>query len=227
MKMKQGLAFCILLSAGLISCQHQPVSEQSPAQKKEQLEAAAYYNTELGLEYLKKGNMPRAKRKLLQAQALNASSPDVNAALAYYFEKTNDMTTANTYYQKALRYSRYNGAQLNNYGAFLCRQHQFDKAESYFVKAAKDVNYLHTAGALENAGLCAQENHETDKAKNYFIQALSQDNQRTQSLYELVSIAIKDKQWDEAKSYLNKYPDGVRSDKSIQALADEIERSTT
>jgi len=214
----------LLLSAMvmLLSCKQQAMDNGNSHQKKDKVAAAAYYNTQLGLAYLNQGNIPRAKRKLLQALALNKSSPDVNAALAYYYEKTKEANEATTYYKKALEYSHHDGAQLNNYGAFLCRQGQFDKAEQYFLDAVKDMRYLHTAGAFENAGLCALENKQQDKAREYFTKALSQDQTRVQSLYELVTMALNQQQWLEAKKYLETYPVLVSENKSLQALSDKV-----
>ena len=81
---------------------------------------AAYYNTQLGLAYLEKGNIVRAKEKLFLAEQFSPESATVNAALGYFFEKTDDILQAEKYYKNALHYSHGDGAQLNNYGAFLC-----------------------------------------------------------------------------------------------------------
>jgi type IV pilus assembly protein PilF len=212
----------------LLSCKQQALDNGNGHPKQDKIVAAAYYNTQLGLAYLNQGNMPRAKRKLLQALALNKTSPDVNAALAYYYEKTKEVNEATAYYKKALDYSHHDGAQLNNYGAFLCRQGQYDKAEQYFLDAVKDMRYLHTAGAFENAGLCALENKQEDKAKVYFTKALSQDRTRVQSLYELVTLALNQQQFLEARKYLETYPMLVSENKSLQALSNKVaEREST
>ena len=109
----------------------------------------------MGLGYLKQGDRPRAKKKLLTALEQEPTSPDVNSAIAYYFEQTKELKQAEKYYLKALSLAGNSGAQLNNYGTFLCRQGDYKKAENYFLKAVKDVQYVNTAGAYENAGLCA------------------------------------------------------------------------
>lgn len=152
---------------------------------------AAYYNTELGLAYLAKGNLVRAKQKLLLAESFDPKSADVNAALAYFFEKVQDPDDAKKYYQQALRYAPDEGAQLNNYGAFLCRQGQYREAEQYFLRAVKDIHYLHTASAYENAALCAKISHDNVKATYYFKRALMHEPNRQTSKNGLMQMLNK------------------------------------
>lgn len=180
---------------------------------------AATYNVQLGLAYLKQDDRPRAKRKLLTALDLAPHSPEVNAAMAYYLEKTGEINKARLFYQKALAYAPNSGAQLNNYGTFLCRQGNYQEAERYFLKAVKDVRYVNTAGAYENAGLCTAAIPDYDKAKHYFAKALEQDSRRKQALYELVTIELKENQVERALMNLQKYPEIVLHDARFLSLA--------
>lgn len=173
------------------SCQYNNNATSKIGLRQHQNQRAAMYNTQLGLAYLAQGDRPRAKRKLLMALDEDPKSPHVNAAMAYFMEKTGAMSEARLYYRKAVRIAPRNGAQLNNYGAFLCRNGQYALAEAYFLKAVKDVEYEHTAGAYENAGLCAVAIPDYAKAKKYFTQALEQDPSRQESLYQLVNIEMK------------------------------------
>jgi type IV pilus assembly protein PilF len=208
---------CLLLQA----CQH---SEEKPTQSgvKANLNKAASYNVQLGLGYLKQGDRPRAKQKLLTALDQEPHSPDVNAAMAYYFEQTSELEQAKKYYLKALSLSSNSGAQLNNYGTFLCRQGDYKKAETYFLKAVKDEQYVHTAGAYENAGLCALAIPDDDKAKIYFTNALNQDPSRKESLYELVKLESKMGHDSEAFELLQNHPDLVLNDSVFLAFAKDI-----
>lgn len=211
------LMTCFLLQA----CQHNEKNEIAENTKTD-LSKAASYNLQLGLAYLKQGDRPRAKKKLLTALEQAPKSPDVNSALAYYFENTNELDKAKSYYLKAVDLSDNSGAQLNNYGTFLCRQREYKKAEAYFLKAVKDVQYVHTSGAYENAGLCALEIPDEDKAKEYFISALNQDPSRSESLYELVKLESKAGHNAEALDLLQKHADLVLNDKIFLSLAKEI-----
>ncbi|WP_028388784.1 type IV pilus biogenesis/stability protein PilW [Legionella fairfieldensis] len=202
----------------LQACQQRAQNTENTQKLKE----AASYNTQLGIAYLKQGDSVRAKHKLLTALDLAPDSPDVNVAMAYYFEKTGDTKEARTYYQKALSLAPGSGAQLNNYGTFLCRLGEYKEAESYFLKAVKDVHYIYTAGAYENAGLCAAAIPDYPKAKYYFSKALNQDPQRKQSLYELVKIELGQHHAVKALFYLQRYPELTLEDLSLLSLAIKV-----
>lgn len=206
----------------LMSCQHRDEVKEGPAVKQLKLDEAASYNARLGLAYLGQGDRSRAKRKLLLALSQAPDAPNVNAAMAYFMEKSGEMKDANVYYQKAMAVSPKAGAQLNNYGAFLCRQGQYREAEHYFLKAVQDIKYDHTAGAYENAGLCVIAIPDKANAKKYFDKALEQDPSREQSLYELVNLEMKQGNTNEALAYLQKYPSLSLRHRGLLALAIDV-----
>lgn len=195
--------------------------ELDEAKKPNPIEAAGY-NIQLGLAYLKQGNIPRAKRKLLTAMKQAPNSPDANAALGYFMEKTGEFERAKSYYQKAMALAPGRGTQLNNYGTFLCRRGEYSEAENYFLKAVNDVQYEHTAGAYENAGLCSLAAQKDTKAEHFFKKALEKDPSQKQSLYELVKLEMKNHQDDVALAELKKYPEMVLQSKDLLALAVQV-----
>lgn len=222
----------IFLTFGFLTACHPPVTkeaEKNPPTKKIDLSKASTYNVQLGLGYLNQGDRPRAKKKLLTALGQTPHSADANAAIAYYFEKTADLDNAKKYYAKAVSLASAEdgslGAQYNNYGAFLCRQADYKKAEEYFLKAIKQVQYIKTAGAYENAGLCSLAIPDEKKAKMYFTKALEQDPSKSQSLYELVKLESKASNFSEALKLLNKYPELVLNDSMLLAQAKEVAKN--
>lgn len=171
----------------LQACQSMNTSREQQAGGLHRMQAAAAYNTQLGLAYLQQGDRPRAKRKLLTALRLQSNSAPVNAAMAYYLEQTGDLEKAQVYYKKALNFAPHSGIQLNNYGTFLCRTGRYKEAEHYFLLAVKDMNYIHTAKAYENAGHCAMASRDYSKAKHYFMKTIEHDPRRRQVLSSLVN----------------------------------------
>ena len=214
------LISCLLIQA----CQRHEDNRDIINKGQLDLTKAAVFNMQLGLGYLKQGNRPHAKKKLLTALEQKPNSPDINAAMAYYLEQTNDLEHAKKYYLKAISLSSNSGAQLNNYGTFLCRQGDYKKAEDYFVKAVNDPQYVNTAGAYENAGLCVLAIPDEEKAKFYFNKALGQDPSKNESLYELVKLESKEDHHDKALDLLQQHPDLVLNDKMFLALAKDIAR---
>ena len=204
----------------LQSCQNRAIEERAVGKVK--LEEAASYNAQLGLAYLKQEDRARAKQKLLLALSEAPNAPFANAAMAYFYETTGEFDRARVYYRNALAIAPKRGAPLNNYGAFLCRQGHYRQAERYFLMAANDREYVHTALAYENAGLCALGIPDNRKAATYFQKALKQDPSRKPSLYELVEITIKQGQPMEALTYLQTYSFLTLHDRSLLALAENV-----
>ena len=222
------LSYLLVLTGLLLlqSCQNNNSTTSTAGNHESKLNDAATYNTQLGLAYLKQGDRSRAKRKLLLALAQAPNSPNVNASMAYFMEKSGEMDKAQVYYQKAMSAAHGGGAQLNNYGAFLCRRAQYKQAEDYFLKATQDTKYEHTAGAYENAGLCATAIPDYIKATTYFSKALEQDPSRAQSLFELVNIQIKQGNNIGALTYLQKYPELTLRDRTLLAMAVDVAHKT-
>jgi type IV pilus assembly protein PilF len=211
--------FYLIACLSLQACQQSEIARDEQRVKKKHLNDASGYNIQLGLGYLKQGNIPRSKRKLLLALEQAPNSAEANAAMGYFLEKTSDVEHAKSYYQKAMIVAPGKGAQLNNYGAFLCRQGEYKEAEGYFLKAVADIQYEHTAGAYENAGLCALEVPDEAKAITYFNQALAQDPSSIQSLQELVKLHMKQGRYAEALAQLQKYPEIVLRSRPLLASA--------
>jgi type IV pilus assembly protein PilF len=204
------------------ACQRHEEDKDLVTKNQPNLSKAAAFNMQLGMGYLKQGNRPRAKKKLLTALEQEPHSADINAAMGYFLEQTNELDQAKKYYLKAISLSSSSGAQLNNYGTFLCRQGEYKKAEDYFLKAINDPQYVNTAGAYENAGLCVLAIPDEAKAKLYFNKALGQDPSKNESLYELVKLESKEQHQDKALELLQQHPDLVLNDKIFLALARDI-----
>lgn len=220
--MKLWYLISIVVLFFLQSCQHTNEASQPLRVKESKLSDAAMYNTRLGLAYLNQGDRPRAKRKLLRALKQAPNFAPANAAMAFFMEKSGELTIAQIYYKKAMAAAPGRGAELNNYGAFLCRQGQYSQAEQYFLKAVNDLQYEHTGGAYENAGLCAESIPDIKKATKYFRQALKQDPSRKQSLYEVVKLETRQGHVQEALKYLQEYPALTLHDSTLQALASDL-----
>jgi type IV pilus assembly protein PilF len=144
---------------------------------------AAELNAKLGMSYLALHDNERAKQKILLAQKSNPHDPAVWYALAFYQEKTGDISFAEKSYLRAIALAPHTGAAHNNYGVFLCNQGKYSAAISQFLAAVRDPNYLHAANAYENAGLCALKIPDTQKANKFFKRALAENPNISSSKY--------------------------------------------
>lgn len=116
---------------------------------------AAVFNAKLGLAYLEKKDIPRAKAKMLLALQEDPYNPIILDAMGYFLEKTGNVKSAEEYYLRAIRLAPKMGSVQNNYGTYLCRHGKYKEAIKRFLLAVKDPDYLHTANAYKNANICS------------------------------------------------------------------------
>lgn len=169
--------FSCLLSA----CATAPSTNKDNVTK---LEKTAEINTQLGMAYLEKQDMQRAKQKFLLALTQAPKSPQVWYSMAYFLEVTGDKQQAKEYYSKAVNLAPNRGDVQNNFGTFLCRSGEYDAAIQHFLLAVKDPEYIETSSAYENAGLCALKIPNKRLALQYFNQAAIQDPNSAVALIE-------------------------------------------
>jgi len=162
---------------------------------------AARTNAQLGLTYLNKNMYPEAKNRLLTALQENPKSAVGWYSMAYYFEKTDDLKSANQYYQKAISVEPHSGSAHNNYGTFLCRQKQYKAAIREFLVAIHQPNYMHVASAYENAGMCAMQIPDRKMATQYFEKAINNNPNMPYSLLNLARLNYKNGNTKVAERY--------------------------
>lgn len=150
--------------------------------------ATAKLNAQLGMTYLEKHNIQRAKQKMLVALDLAPNIPDTWYSMGYFLEVTGDKEQAKKYYLKSVAIAPERGDVQNNYGTFLCRSGEYQEAIKHFQMAAQDINYMDTAAANENAALCAQKIPDKQLALHYFNKAMAQDPDRASTYIELAEL---------------------------------------
>jgi type IV pilus assembly protein PilF len=134
---------------------------------------ASVFNVDLGLAYLRHGDIDLAKAKLLLALHQSPENSLANDAMGYFLERTGDVSLAEKYYKYAIKVAGPTdmGASFNNYGTYLYRQSRYEEAIKYFLLAANQQNYLHEKEAYENAAHAAEKLGRYNEAKNYYHRA--------------------------------------------------------
>ncbi len=166
---------------------------------------AASYHIEMAIRYLEKSNIERARAKLNYALELAPDWPPALGAMGYYMEQIGEAREAEQYYLKALGFDPKSASSQNNYGTFLCRQQQYDKAQQYFLAAARHSRYDKTAEAYENAGICSLEAKRYAAAEQFFKKAILQAPNRAMSLYQLADLKYQQGKYAEANRYLLRF----------------------
>ena len=215
-----GVFIFLMLLSGCIS-----QSNQNYGQKFDHLKAAKT-RVSLGLTYLKNGNFSQAKFNLDKALKFAPRSADANFAMAYYYQRVNQLEQAENSYQFAMDLEPKNPNIANSYGAFLCQNGDYEKAKKYFLKAVNTSNYISSAETYENLALCSRSQGQPEDAIQYLRNAVNHQPGRANSLFLLVRSLVEAKQWQEARTILRRYEKIAQVSPQSLLMAMKIESGT-
>jgi type IV pilus assembly protein PilF len=210
--MKKALIYCsviFILAFICVGCGSKRTEEITPRDQTGTVmeidsNAAAEINAQLGIYYMKQGNLERAKEKLTLALNQSPKNAKVLSSMGYYLETIGEPVKAERYYLNAISIAPQDGTLKNNYGTFLCRSKRYYAAIDQFLTAVKDPNYIASAEAYENAGLCAMEIPNLKLAEDYFSKALQNNYSLEKSLFEMSQISYQEGDYAKADQYFQK-----------------------
>ncbi|MGH8461747.1 MAG: type IV pilus biogenesis/stability protein PilW [Stenotrophobium sp.] len=200
MNLIKRLLLPILASALLAACSSTPNAPQGA-----DLHEAARINTELGVDYMRRGDVSTALIKLRRAIDENPDYAPAHSAIAYLYAQRGDAGAAEKEYRKALSLAPDDPSVQNNFGVFLCAHGKPDEAQRYFAEAAADRNYATPAAAWSNAGSCAMNQKQPDRAEDYFRTALKIDPQFSEALAQMAGLAYQHKDYLRARAFIQRY----------------------
>jgi len=175
-----GALAAVLLASFLGGCANQ----QAIARRHD----AAVYNTELGIAYMRRGELAVAQRKLDRALQENPDDPDVRSARALLFARLREPKQADREFRQAIRLAPKNPDFQNNYAVYLCSVGRIDEGVQTFIRAARNPLYMTPELAYENAGICLRSAHRDVDAGQMFRDALAIRPNFAQALWELADI---------------------------------------
>lgn len=171
----------------------------------ESVDKAAQVNTQLGQEYMNRGQYEIALDKLKKAVKADPGYAPAHTVLAVLYERLGEASLAERHYAEAAKVAPDNGDANNNYGAFLCRNGEAPRAERYFVKALDDPFYRTPEVAMANAGQCALQAGDMDKAESYLRQSLAYDDDFPDALLGLSRVSFGRNDFLRARGFLQRY----------------------
>ncbi len=198
------------------------------------LEDAAQYNTQLGFNYLRSGNLPEAKVKIERALEQNPRYAMAHVAAGLLYDQLGEAKKADGHFSRAVALEGDNPEILNNYAVFLCRNNQPEKGQRYFLKAATNPLYRTPEAAYFNAGTCARSGGNLQQAEQHFRRALDIRPDFPGPLLQMADIEYRSERFLSARAFLERFlaaasanPDslwlGVRIERALgnAALADQ------
>ncbi|MBT8442562.1 MAG: type IV pilus biogenesis/stability protein PilW [Gammaproteobacteria bacterium] len=197
---------CVVLAMLLAGCVTETTSGR--VQPKEQPEEAASLNVDLGVSYLRKGDLQSAQAKLEKAVELDPDNVTAHRALGLVYETLGDSKGAEKAYRKAVSLAPNDPEALNSLGVFLCRNDatvkealgNFDRA----IAIPQSRYFSNKAMLNSNAGVCAK-NVDLALAENYLRAALNYDSQFPDALLQMADVAFQRENYLQSRAFLQRY----------------------
>ncbi|MGL4207544.1 MAG: type IV pilus biogenesis/stability protein PilW [Aeromonadaceae bacterium] len=171
-------------------------------------QTAAKTRLNLAMGYLSKGEMAQAKFNLDKASEFDPSNPDILLTRAYYFQKVGDNVSAERSYKEALAQYPNNADAMNNFGVFLCSNKRYAEADSQFMRAVEQPDYIRMDDTYENAASCAAQSGDKAKAARYFDIALGYSPLNAKLLLEAAELALSTNNTAKAAEYMQRFSQG-------------------
>ena len=194
-----GLLLSLLLLSGCSSSQPVDPDTKTNARK------AAESNTQLGLEYMNRGQLEVALGKLKKAVRDDPTFAPGHTVLAVLYERLGETELSGKSYQMAVQADPTSGDVNNNYGVYLCKIGKEQQAIPHFLKALDDPFYSSPAVALANAGSCAVNSGNLADADTYLRNALKYDPQFPDALLSMANLKYQQNNNLGARAFLQRF----------------------
>ena len=206
-----------LLAAVLAGC----ASQQAVQQRRD----AAVYNTELGIAYLRRGELAIAQGKLDRALEENSDDPNVHSARALLFARLQDHKHADEEFREALRLAPKNPDFENNYAVYLCSVGRVDEGVQNFLQAARNPLYMTPELAYDNAGVCLRSAHKDVAATQMFADALAIRPNFPQALWQVADLDFSQGKLAQARREIDAFLAANQETPDLLLLAVKVTRA--
>ncbi len=199
----------LLLSALQLGCATSS-PQQAPLAPGGTNSELASVNTQLGLGYLRNGQVRQAWERLNAALQADPDYATANNGIALVYDRLNEPEKAEQHFKRAIELNPSDSAAQTNYGAFLCQRGRIDEGEKYFLKAVENPLYDKPAMAYTNAGLCRLRADDASGAEVYFRSALRADPRFGVALLNMAELSLDNQQYLSARAYMQRYEEVSR-----------------
>lgn len=208
-------ALCVVLSA---------CATQQSSMPKAQPERAAEINLELGIDYLRKGNLEQAKEKIDRALEQDSRNAKAQAAAGLLYDRLGEQNKSESHFERAISLNPKNPEIRNNFAAILCQRGKYDRGEKMALTAISDPLYKTPEVALMNAGNCRRSAGDVKGAEEHFRKALERKPRFGPALYQLADLEFGQQNYMPARAFLERYMEVARANSASLWLAYRIER---
>ena len=171
----------------------------------EESQRAARANTDLAIYHLQELDLARAKDRALRALQQDPQYVTAHLVTAEIQVELDNPEAAEQHFREALRLEPDNGAALNNYAGFLCRQGRVMQAVDLYELAIANPLYAQRNVARVNAGRCLADVDQPAQAARYWQAALEHDPASAPALRGMSEIFLARGDTDRARVFYSRY----------------------
>ncbi len=185
----------------------------------------ARVNTQLGLGYLRAGQLNLAWDRLNTALQADPNYAIAHNGMALVYDRLNESTKAEKHFKRAIELDPSDSAAQTNYGGFLCKHGRIDEGEKFFLMAVENPGYDKPAVAYTNAGLCKLRVDDPSGAETYFRAALRADPRFGVALLNMAQLSFDNDQYLPARAYMQRYEEVSKHNSRSLWLGIRIEKN--
>jgi type IV pilus assembly protein PilF len=205
---------------GLAGCMgniEKPLSKPEP-------EKAAEINLEIGMDYLRKGNLPQAKEKIDRALDQNPRNSKAHITAGMLYDRLGQPDKAESHFAKGVQLDPENPEIKNTYGAYLCQHGKYDKGEKLALEAAGNPLYRTPEIGYLNAANCARNDGDLTRTEQSLRKALAVRPKFGEALFQMADLSYKKTDYLAARGFLERYLEVGRTNAASLWLGVRIER---
>jgi len=184
---------------------------------------AAQYNLELGVGYLRKGELQMALDKLKKAVEQDPSLADAHMALGFLYEQIDEPGNAEKHMRRAAKLAPDDPQVLNAFAVMQCQHGSTEEALKTFSRAAGIPLNRSPEAAYTNAGVCARDGGMLDEADQYFRKALAKNPSYDEALLQLASLNFERQDYFSARAFIERFLQGNKATAEALMLGVRIE----
>jgi len=158
----------------------------------------------LGLEYIKRDDMHRARKHLNRALEIDPNDASANAALGLIYHQEGESKTAESLFVKALEIDGDHTRGRSYYGAFLFSAERYQEALEQFQLASGDNQYEARSQIFSNIALCLLKLDRVEPAIEAYTKTLRLDKNNGRALTGVTELLIQTGNFERAQHYYNR-----------------------
>tara|TARA_R110001592_G_scaffold6853_1_gene37797 strand:- start:12697 stop:13554 length:858 start_codon:yes stop_codon:yes gene_type:complete len=159
---------------------------------------------QLGLEYIKRDDLHRARKHLSRALEINPVDASANASMGLIYHQEGENEKAEGLFKKAIESDMNYTPGRTYYGAYLFSQQRYKEALQQFQLAAKDTRYEGRAQVFSNIALCQIKLGSNSLGIEAYQKALQLDRINGVALSGLTELYIQDGEYEKSQHYYNR-----------------------